>query len=905
MISLNHYYRMAFWFILFSLCFALPAQAERVLVKNNDIQVVIENEKTWCKDKKAFLAFRSQNLKLFEGGRVELQRSIGGARAVLKFECPGAESIAVKGQSRGKTVFTGVASASSNWQLTEVSAEQTNKILVKQSESAGSLGIGVKPRTDKTVRVPTNGQIAYIKTLGYWDAKELARDDTSILFLAYPTEPKTDPRGYKYQTSSPEYVMVHYVDHTTPIVDLEQKFEGVFSYTKSWLARMLKMIGISENSTSVDLYLYHYIHNYRSKAAYAGGYQKEFIESPLITTRIKSYYKHGKWVVKANDVSSNTPVVSIVTHCVEYQTTQGNTNPTKLAEMCEGYQGPENVLVKLGYGTSKILHQSNEYSVYEATLPGSKRYPSGRGLRVYVLIHNIGPDEPLFGLSTYENDPSVRVYNREFISKMEKATGVRDYLRVNNGVAFHHHVANVQPSWSEYYNIQQPVLINRIKLGNAGKLISGGADRFMTSNIEVPPRTANEYILSVDSAKRFYQNQDKAKLDKPKKEKLLEKARRKAAKTYGYIFHDRAYWAGFTQLDNEVSKLERYFNGEFDYTGFGYNMKIHYIQFVNHFSEQCKSSLQPDHETVPIVTTTRWVDQFGAQQGHSVQSTRKIYVDKNMANAYVAYWKEFNEPEDESVSIQDVISASKGMIRNLDRNMANFAQDAERKLRPLSMNSAFFAKHDCSSPEMAQLKTNFTRASKQLPSIQAARISIRGTKTIKKISIKPDALYEFYDSYHAIFGFANTPEGWLPSTPQKILKSVSDKYGPTILTNTGSTLRQGVQIEIDGAAAGSLRKMVLSWLSGPPSYTEMIWIWQDLKKKKLQLPFVRQQMYVECRYRGGGYYAYWYEKTPKGYAPKQLRKIHAEHPFLAIQPPREHCPKKLTTPTSWQAYIKR
>jgi hypothetical protein len=115
--KLINYYGMAFWAILFYFCFALPAQAERVLVKNNDIQVVIEDEKNWCKDKKAFLAFRSQNPKTFEGARVALQRSIGGARVALGFECPNAETLIINGQSQGKTVFQGQASKVNNWML--------------------------------------------------------------------------------------------------------------------------------------------------------------------------------------------------------------------------------------------------------------------------------------------------------------------------------------------------------------------------------------------------------------------------------------------------------------------------------------------------------------------------------------------------------------------------------------------------------------------------------------------------------------------------------------------------------------------------------------------------------------------------------------------------------------------
>ena len=751
----------------------------------------------------------------------------------------------------------------------------------------------------KSLAIPADDQVAYVKSLGYAGAIERFRGDTFILFDAYFRKeaiPSSGEIGSYSGSSNLELVMVHYVDHSTPIFELEKVGDGQFRYPDSLRTNLLSVFGVSV--PTFDFTILHFIHNYRSKVANTR-YKKEFLEVPIFSTRFDDRFIDGTRVMTIKDEISSNPNLSATIHCVEYEATLGNTNSTDLAEVCEGYQPVDNVLADLGYLGSKTLFQNDAYAVYEATLPGSQRDMNQRGKTVFVMVHNIGPDDPIFGISEYEQDPSKSIFDKEFVSKMENAISVQEYRPAWGTVYMHHHVANVQPSWSEYFDIQSPVLNKGIRFDGDGGLMYSLTEFPFESDIEIPPRSANEYIASVSTAEKYYQAKLNAKPDNDKKKKLLAEARLEAATSGGYVIHDRDYWDRMTQLDGEISYLERYFNGDFDYTGFGYNMKIHFIQFVNHYSTQCKPNLQPNHATIPIVTTERWVNQYGVQQGLATQSTRNIYVDQSMANAYATYWNELNAPEDSSAGGQEVISEAMDLIRNVDRNMNNFYENAEIRLRPLSMTTAFFTNHECASSEMTQLKENLTRASREQPSIQAAATSENhSTKTT-------ELLYEFYNRDHATLGYANTPIGWLPGTPEELLKNVSNKYGPSIRTNGGAILRQGVEVEIDGAATGSLKSMVLSSVKGHPDSSDMIWILRDIQDKNIYLTIGNQQMYVECKYSGGGYYAFWYEKTPEDLTHQELRRVHAEHPFLAIQPPQEHCPAQLTTPTSWQAYTRQ
>lgn len=101
-----------------------PAKAERVLVTKNNISVVIENEQSWC-SKSVDLAFRSDNPAVFSGDRAEVQKILGGLRAIMGFECPQVEEILLRGQVGGSEVFRGNSSKSNGWILAELGTAKT------------------------------------------------------------------------------------------------------------------------------------------------------------------------------------------------------------------------------------------------------------------------------------------------------------------------------------------------------------------------------------------------------------------------------------------------------------------------------------------------------------------------------------------------------------------------------------------------------------------------------------------------------------------------------------------------------------------------------------------------------------------------------------------------------------
>lgn len=72
--------------------------------------------------KEVTVTVRAPEEAVFARNRVELQKLIGGLRAILGFECPNAtiSNLVVVGEAGGRQVYRGSATASDDWRLTDI-----------------------------------------------------------------------------------------------------------------------------------------------------------------------------------------------------------------------------------------------------------------------------------------------------------------------------------------------------------------------------------------------------------------------------------------------------------------------------------------------------------------------------------------------------------------------------------------------------------------------------------------------------------------------------------------------------------------------------------------------------------------------------------------------------------------
>lgn len=97
-----------------SACATLCPAQERLLISHAGMHAYVNG--SGC-SQAAALEVRSNNPADFDGARAELQRLVGGARAVLSIECPGIARITVKGTVNGQLCFAGATEKRWAWHL--------------------------------------------------------------------------------------------------------------------------------------------------------------------------------------------------------------------------------------------------------------------------------------------------------------------------------------------------------------------------------------------------------------------------------------------------------------------------------------------------------------------------------------------------------------------------------------------------------------------------------------------------------------------------------------------------------------------------------------------------------------------------------------------------------------------
>lgn len=99
---------------------ATAVQAERLLGNFQNLQAFAPSHST-CGPIYKVIA-RAPDEAPFAGDKVDLQRFLGGLRAMLSFECAQAKKIVISGQVGNREVYRGTAAAADGWALVDVAA---------------------------------------------------------------------------------------------------------------------------------------------------------------------------------------------------------------------------------------------------------------------------------------------------------------------------------------------------------------------------------------------------------------------------------------------------------------------------------------------------------------------------------------------------------------------------------------------------------------------------------------------------------------------------------------------------------------------------------------------------------------------------------------------------------------
>jgi len=91
------------------------ALADRTLLTDGDLKVTVPDGDAWCGNQ-ASVSLKSASPTVFSDEE-RLTRLVGGLRAALGFECPGATAIHMTGMVGNNTVFDATAAKAGNWQL--------------------------------------------------------------------------------------------------------------------------------------------------------------------------------------------------------------------------------------------------------------------------------------------------------------------------------------------------------------------------------------------------------------------------------------------------------------------------------------------------------------------------------------------------------------------------------------------------------------------------------------------------------------------------------------------------------------------------------------------------------------------------------------------------------------------
>lgn len=718
----------------------------------------------------------------------------------------------------------------------------------------------VKPAKELPVGATDGSE--YVRSLGYFDAVEYHRGENYTLFKAYLEEkhlPKVQPNGYHYPGAS-YWVMVHYVETTTPVVGLEHTGDMVHSYSQAYTDRLLKPIVAEFGKTPPgEFHIYHYVHGYESLAQHPESYhQRAGIQAPVVDTFAGHRLIDRERVYYFKDVIGAMAVDSALSHCVNYYSEKGVSGPA-LTEKCDGHVEEDNQLPGYGYVSAVELVSNDSYSVYQATLPGSKYATRDRGRTVFVIIHHVGPAEPFFGVEPVPDSPGFQQFDREFMDKLQSSPEFVAFLKKSRRVNVHHHVSSFEMPWNGYMNVKQPVLHMIAEYHDNTGVIPSLALRYFETTSNVPPRTARESLIFANA------NRDAPRVSDDEKATIVEQTRKESAERYGQAYRSKDFWDKLAGRDHQ-RELKWIHDGKLDYHPPGPVLRAHYRHFMQQFGNKCSVYLRPDFKKIPVTTTNTPVDLYENPVGPSTESTKFVNLDEEYAARFVEFT---NLPETTDLRLL---------------NSETYSKTWE-----------FFDAVGCDSPSMNQLRINLLRRANGEPSIQAMRqnhngVNYSGPVQTAKLQYA-DTLT--VDDMRIVEVYENTPKSWLPPAPKTYLASVRKRYGERMAGNAGGYYPVLATVEAADPYAKSLAAMRITSVYGENTKL-LARIRRDLDSGKWK-PDVRdaKTLVVTCEYRDAPTIMFWMETPPVAFSRANLAAINSSHPLLQIRPPQQHCPQQV------------
>lgn len=401
--------------------------------------------------------------------------------------------------------------------------------------------------------------------------------------------------------------------------------------------------------------------------------------------------------------------------------------------------------------------------------------------------------------------------------------------------------------------------------------------------------------------------------------KRFEEARQYEAEKYNHIYKTRKYWSYIPErntdtlifplafhdrnrrnglTDGMASTLEAYFHGDFERARWVDLYPIH-LAFISEMENKCWSSLPSI--SIPFMfslkTTPVIVDAYsgvvirrdGPQTSKPHKITKTVRMPKHLVSSYkIAYYDEAAD------------ASHNGSGNGGTRHVRGLVQGEQ-----------------CGSPVLQQLEHNLHRAVLGEPSIQSERLTYDGNKskfTNDKNGSNVSLVYEEHSLSLTTYAYSSVPHGWLPDTPEKLIKRTEGKYGK-LVPHGGYYEPISVRVDIDGAKTNSLKRMLVIRTDGfehvlgnELNRTFYGWWKPNRLEGEMNQGVTSKEAYalyhnafsnknpedkprlVECTYNNGSSLAFWYKKYPDGISDTKLKEVYVKHPLLTIGAPREQCP---------------
>ena len=537
-----------------------------------------------------------------------------------------------------------------------------------------------------------------------------------------------------------------------------------------------------------------------------------------------------------------------------------------------------------------MLTETATVRIYTGRLPGSKQHPGAKNQQVFVIEHAVGHNEPLVpyvGAVGEDIDPAWLAGLAQLGPVAEQIAGVAPNSRLD--IDFHHHVQGFShPQRNSAFGTEQPIVVTELAIWGQHRDLR---QRRWTRPPQLPPaNTVAEALVEhqrIEAYNLAYQKHPR--ISDTQRKTLRRQARIETAKRTGSAVRKPEFWKAITG-SSDLSELEKYHDGLLHRAAGGDSLSRHYLFFMERFGNQCKHKLKTSHGSSKITTTTTTKDQYGNVQGTPRSEERLVYYDYPYGTALETHFNRLWNQESDGPSAGAVFGQVFAYLRNPNRAARDLASLADIVSRPARHLGNLFDTLDCNDPSLEQIRINLLRASQNRPSIQDARQNSFGQQQNQATSDARLVKTEMTGRAHVRYSYTDTPAGWRPNSPEKLLAATHNYIAPHMQHHVLGWVPSMLEIEVMAPAAHSLAQLSVTRF-GLSDASPLFWMRQHIKDKNIDLPNLNpQQLVVVCEYRNAQPIMFWFPTRLAGADVTSLKAIDPRHPMLAIGDPRPHCP---------------